>query len=171
MLSVFSGPYWPLAHFLWRNVCSIFGIAFLWTPLVFHEKFDGEPGITSAIEILIQIAMGSEKSFEHHQISWFLGYNMDNWSSVAYRIAVVYSVPKSCLTPCNPMDCNAPGFPVLHYVPEFAQTHVYWVGDAIQPSYPLSSPFPPAFNLSQHQGLFKWVSSSHQAAKVLEFHL
>ena len=137
-------------------------------PLVFHEKFDGEPGITSAIEILIQIAMGSEKSFEHHQISWFLGYNMDNWSSVAYRIAVVYSVPKSCLTPCNPMDCNAPGFPVLHYVPEFAQTHVYWVGDAIQPSHPLLPFSPSAFNLSQHQRLFQWVGSSHQVAKVLE---
>ena len=70
------------------------------------------------------------------------------------------SVAKSCLTLCNPMDCSAPGFPVLHHLPEFAQTHVHWVGDTIQPSHPLSSPSPPAFNLSQHQGLFKWVSSA-----------
>ena len=56
---------------------------------------------------------------------------------------------------CDPMDCSTPGFPVLHYLSEFAQTHVLCVGDAIQPSHPLSSPFPPALNLSQHQGLFK----------------
>ena len=60
---------------------------------------------------------------------------------------------------------------VLHYLPEFAQTQVYWIGDAIQPSHPLSSPSPPDLNLSKHQGLFKWVSSSHQVAKVLEFYL
>ena len=60
------------------------------------------------------------------------------------------------------MDCSMPGFPVLHYLPEFAQTHVYWVVDAIQISHPLSSPSPPAFNLSKHQGLFQWVVSSHQ---------
>ena len=65
------------------------------------------------------------------------------------------------------MDCNKLGFPVLHYLTEFAQTYIPWVGDAIQPSHPLSSPFPPAFNLSQHQGLFQWASSSHQVAKVL----
>ena len=72
---------------------------------------------------------------------------------------------------CNPMDCSTPGLPVHHQLPEFAQTHVHWVSDAIQPSHPLSSPYPPAFNLSQHQGLFQWVSSSHQVAKVLEFQL
>ena len=72
---------------------------------------------------------------------------------------------------CDPMDCSMPGLPVHHQLPEFTQTHVCWVGDAIQPSPPLSSPFPPALNLSQHQGLFKWVSSSHQVTKVLEFQL
>ena len=69
---------------------------------------------------------------------------------------------------CNPMDCNTPGFPVLHYLMEFAQTQVHWIDDAIQPSHTLSSPFPPAFNFSQHQGLFQWVGCSHQVAKVLE---
>ena len=69
------------------------------------------------------------------------------------------------------MDCSMPGFPVHHQLPELAQTHVHWVSDAIQPSHPLSSPSPPAFNLSQHQSLFKWVSSLHQVAKILVFQL
>ena len=66
---------------------------------------------------------------------------------------------------------STPGLPVHYQLPEFTETHVHWVGDAIQPSHPLLSPSPPAFNLSQHQGLFKWVSSSHQVAKVLKFQL
>ena len=66
------------------------------------------------------------------------------------------------------MDCSTPGLHVLHHLLEFAWTHVHWVGDAIQPSHPLSSPSPPALNLPQHQGLFQWVSSSHQVAKVLD---
>ena len=69
------------------------------------------------------------------------------------------------------MDCSPPGLSVHHQLPESAQTHIHWVGDTIQPSHPLSSPSPPVFNLSQHQGLFKWVSSSHQVARVLEFPL
>ena len=69
------------------------------------------------------------------------------------------------------MNRSIPGLPVHHQLPEFTQTHVHWVGDAIQPSHPLWSPSPPALNLSQHQDLFKWVSSSHQVAKVLEFQL
>ena len=70
-----------------------------------------------------------------------------------------------------PMDCSMPGLPVHHQLPEFTQLQVHLVCDAIQPSPPLLSPSPPAFNLSQHQGLFKWVSSLHQVAKVLEFQL
>ena len=73
--------------------------------------------------------------------------------------------------PFDPVDCSTPGFPVHHQLPEPTSTHVRWAGNAIQPSYILSSSSPPAFNLSQHQGLFKWVSSSHQMAKGLEFHL
>ena len=75
-------------------------------------------------------------------------------------------VPQSCLTLWDPMDCSTPGFPVHHQLPELVQTQAHWVGDGIQPSYPLKSPSP-AFNLSQHQGLFKWLSSSYQVAKVL----
>ena len=77
------------------------------------------------------------------------------------------SVIQSCPTLWNPTDCSKPGLPVHQQLPEFTQTHVLWVGDAISPSHPLSSPSP-ALNLPQHQGLFKWVSSSHQLTKVLE---
>ena len=79
-----------------------------------------------------------------------------------------HSVMSSSL---RPLDCSTPGFPVLHQLPDLTQTHIHRVGDAIQPSHPLSSPSPPAFNIFQHQGLFIWVSSSHQGAKVLEFQL
>ena len=79
------------------------------------------------------------------------------------------SVPQLCPVLCDPMDCSTPGFPVHHQLPELAQTHAHRVGDTIQPSHPLSSPFPPAFNLSQHQSLFQWVSSLHQVPKVLQF--
>ena len=70
---------------------------------------------------------------------------------------------------CNPMNCSMPGLPVHHQLPEFTQTHVHRVGDAIQPSHPLLSSSPPAPNPSQHQSLFQWVSSLHEVAKVLEF--
>ena len=78
------------------------------------------------------------------------------------------SVAQSCPILWDPMDCSTPGFPVLHHLPESAQTHVLWVSDAILPSNPLSPPSLPALNRSQHQGLFQWVGSSHQVAKVLE---
>ena len=81
------------------------------------------------------------------------------------------SVAQSCLTLCDPMNCSMPGLPVHHQLPEFTQTLVHQVGDAIQPSHPLSSPSPPARNPSQHQSLFQWVNSSHEVAKVLEFQL
>ena len=70
------------------------------------------------------------------------------------------SLSKSCPTLCNPRDCSTSGFPILHYLPKFAQTHVHWVNNSIQPSHPLSPPSPPALSLSQHQGLFQWASSS-----------
>ena len=87
-----------------------------------------------------------------------------NWTTVCCSVAEL------CLTLCNPMDCSTLGFPVLHYFLNFAQTLFHRVSDAIQPSHPLSSPSP-VFNLSQHQGLFQWAGSLHQAAKVLELQL
>ena len=80
------------------------------------------------------------------------------------------SVTTSCLTLCDPMGCSTPGFPVHHQLPQLTQTHVHRVSDANQPSHPLLSPSP-AFNLFQHQGLFQWVSSSHQVAKIMKFQL
>ena len=87
------------------------------------------------------------------------------------RSVQISSVAQSRLTLCDPIDCSTPGFSVHHQLLELTQTHVRRVGGAIQPSHPLSSPSLPTFNLSQHQGLFQWVSSLHQVAKVLEFQL
>ena len=84
------------------------------------------------------------------------------------RLPGCCSVSESHLTLCDPMDCSTPGFPGLLYLLVFAQTHGCCYGDAIQPSHPLSSPSPPAFNVSQHQDLFQGVSFSHQVARVLE---
>ena len=81
------------------------------------------------------------------------------------------SVAQSCPTLCNPMNCSTPGLPVHHRLPEFTQTRIHRVSDAIQPSHPRSSPSPPDPNSSQHQSCFQWVSSSHEVAKVLEFQL
>ena len=90
------------------------------------------------------------------------GLVMDREASVQFS-----SVAQLCLTLCNPMDCSTPGLPVHIQLPEFTWTHVHWISDAMQPSHSLLFPSLPAFNLSQHLGLFKWVSSSHQVAKVI----
>ena len=102
----------------------------------------------------------------HHKLGtmWALFWPQ----SLKYQFS---SVAQLCPTLFDPMNHSTPGFPVHHQLPESTQTHVHRLGDAIQPSHPLSSPSPPALNLSQYHGLFKWVSSSHQVAKVLEFQL
>ena len=98
-------------------------------------------------------------------IAW-LQSHYPEWSSDQIR-----SVAQSCPNLCDPMNRSTPGLPIHHQLPEFTQTHVHRVSDAIQPSHPLSSPSPPAPNPSQHQSLFQWVNSSHEVAKVLEFQL
>ena len=90
------------------------------------------------------------------------------WLSLSSSVS---SVAQSCPTLCDPINCSTPGLPVYHQLPKFTQTHVHRVGDAIQPSHPLSSPSPPPPNPSQHQSLFQRVNSSHEVAKVLEFQL
>ena len=94
-------------------------------------------------------------------------------ASMTWKVSSVQfsSVAQSCPILCNPMNCSSLGLPVHHQLPEFTQTHVHRVRDAIQPSHPLSSPSPPAPNPSQHQSLFQWVNSSHEVAKILEFQL
>ena len=108
----------------------------------------------------------------YHTDLWILNHPCipgmnPNWS----WCQSVSSVAQSCPTLCDPMNCSTPGLPVHHQCPEFTQTHVHQVGDAIQPSLLLSSPSAPAPNPSQHQSLFQWVNSSHEVAKVLEFQL
>ena len=111
--------------------------------------------ILSLIEILIR---------RYHQIT--MEGRMEERVSVQFS-----SVTQSCPTLCDPMNRSTPGLPVHHQLPEFTQTHVHRVGDAIQPSHPLSSPSPPAPTPSQDQSLFQWLNSSHEVAKVLEFQL
>ena len=125
----------------------------------------------------------SSKLFIPIQVFWWICFLRSNFGANSTFLALMQmqkiyifkasfccccSVIQSCPILCNPMDCSKPGFPVLHHLPELGQTHVHWVGDVIQPSHPLSSPSPPDLNLSQHQGLFQWVGSSHQMARVLE---
>ena len=101
-------------------------------------------------------------------MSCFLFLKMFWYSGVSLQFS---SVAQLCPTLCDPMNRNTPGLPVHHQLPEFTQTHAHRVSDAIQPSHLLSSPSPPAPSPSQHQGLFQWINSSHEVAKVLEFQL
>ena len=116
-------------------------------------------------------ARGPASVFQDHNLrrtiheSSSLGDKLD---SVSVQLS---SVAQSCPTLWEPMNRNMPGLPVHHQLPEFTQTQVHWVSDAIQPSHPLSFPFPPAPNPSEHQSLFQWVNSLHEVAKVLEFQL
>ena len=106
-------------------------------------------------------------SYSISRYNGHLNYIFPYWSILVQ----IRSVAQSCLTLCDPMNHSTPGLPVHHHLPEFIQSHVHEVGDAIQPSHPLSSPSPYAPNPSQHQGLFQWVNSSHEVPKVLEFQL
>ena len=94
--------------------------------------------------------------------------NRENHTIIQYQFS---SAAKLCLTLCDPMNHSTPGLPVHYQFPESTETHAHRVGDAIQPSLPLSSPSPPAPNPSKHQSLFQRVSSSYEVAKVLEFQL
>ena len=113
--------------------------------------------------VSMMISQNVPKSHHRVNISWWAPF---------YNYSVQFSsVAQSCPTLCDPMNSSTPGLSVHHKLLEFTQTHVHRVGDAIQPSHPLSSPSPPAPNASQHQNLFQWVNSSHEVAKVLEFQL
>ena len=143
---------------------------------------------------------GRKESDTSEQLNWtdrFIDYNKCTTTSLKFQCCVIFlvnshliseslfmnilehinhqlsvsSVMKLCPTLWDPMDCSTRGFPVHHQLPEFTQNHLHWVCYAIWPSHPLPSPSPPAFNFSQHQGIFKWVSSLHQVTKVLEFQL
>ena len=132
---------------------------------------------------------GSSQSKDRTQVTRIAGEFFTSWATrevhVSYPLKPIIcwsafglfpclhfsSVTQSCPTLCDPMNHSTPGLPVHHQLPEFTQTHVHWVSDAIQLPHPLSSPSAPAPNPSQHQSLFQWVNSSHEVAKVLEFQL
>ena len=92
-----------------------------------------------------------------YHLSIYLSGLCYTYHRITCSFYLISSVTQSCPTLCDPMNRSTPGIPVHHHLPEFTQTHVHWVGDAIQPSHPLSSPFPPAHNPSQHQSLFQWL--------------
>ena len=125
--------------------------------------------------VAISFSRGSFQPRNRTWVSCIVGRFFTDWAmreaTSPKKIHQFSSVSQSCPTLCDTVNCSMTGLPVHHQLPEFTQTHVHWVGDAIQPSHPLSFPSHPAFNLSQHQGHFKWVSSLHQVAKVLEFQL
>ena len=114
-----------------------------------------------------QNSIRSEKGVKY----WYKLQRAYNWLKLKLNLENIQfrSVAQSCPTLCDPVNLSTQGLPVHHQLPEFTQTHVHRVRDTIQPSHPLSSPSPPAPNRSQHQGLFQWVNSSHEVAKVLEF--
>ena len=121
------------------------------------EKLGSYPGLPLSKRQTLTVGTSRVKNF----------YGFPSFQSIS---SVQFSsVAQSCLTLCDLMYHNTPGLPVHHHLPEFTQTHVHRLGDAIQLSHPLSSPFPLAPNPSQHQGLFQSVNSSHEVAKVLKF--
>ena len=131
-----------------------------------HVLFSwGNLSVTSFITTshIIKIAFFS-KLIIYFSTNWVCSYTISTWETLS-------SVAQLCQTLCDPMDCSTPGLPARHQLLEPSQTHVYYGGDATQPSNPLSSPSPPAFNISQQQGVFQGVSSLHQVAKLLEFQI
>ena len=150
--------------------CSKFPVLQILPISIFENSFK----IYTCLHFLVYVDEIKENKSKCLTTKVILGI-MERWENGpdAHAVLSVHFCPvtQSCLTLCDPMDCNMPGLPVHHQLPEFTQTRVHWIGDDIQYAHPLSSPSPPAFNLSQHQDLFKWVSSSHQVAKVLEFQL
>ena len=120
--------------------------------------------------VIVRDGEGREREWKviTNEYSFFLGWQ--KWFEIS-GVNCCCSATQLCLTLCDTTDCGTLDFPVLHHLLEFAQTHIHRVGDAIQPSHPLLSPSSPAFYLSQYQGLFRWVSSSHWVAKVLELQL
>ena len=140
-----------------------------------HWSSSSRPATCSS-GLYLCMLFSSSPGFKPQNLLWFLLLPPPHQSSLSYQppasdMAQLPSVQFSCSVLSDPMDCSTPGFPIHHQLPQLAQTHVHWVSDAIQPSHPLLSPSPPAFDLSQHQALFQGVSSSHQVAKVLEFQL
>ena len=150
-------------------------IRFINFPVKLRVRITGFTQVQPAIPLLWTHAMNPWYPTLRLQLCCEMPMKMDQYSSMTNIVLKCMpqfsSVAQPCPTVSDPMDCSTPGLLVYHHLPEFTQTHVLWVGDAIQSFHSLSSPSPLTFNLCQHQGLFKWVSSSHQMAKILEFQL
>ena len=154
-MSFFPFPIHPLILFSFLHSLSLSRHTF------FTHCFDSQWLLSSTTS-----SMCSETSLS---LPTFASQHLKKWLAAKRSSMNCHSsVAKSSLTLCSPGDCSMPESPVLHYLLDSAQIHVHWVSDAIQPSHPLPPLSPFAFNLSQHQGLFKWAVSSHQVAKVLE---
>ena len=131
--------------------------------------------------VAIYFSRGSAQPRDQIWVSCIAGRFFTIWATrIGINVVIIFkkvpiggccSVTQSYLTLCDPMNCSMPGFPVLHHLPEYAQIHVHWVRGTIQPYHPLSSPPPPALHLYHLQGLFQWVDTLHQVAKVLELQL
>ena len=143
------------------SISGSWGAFSRWTPLLYRTLKVGE--VQAYLMMTHYPGSPVSLSVTDHHLKW---RKMERKVSDQIR-----SVTQSCPTFCDPMNCSMPGLPVHHHLPEITQTHIHLVDDAIQPSHPLSSPFPPAPNPSQHQSLFQWVNSLHEVAKVLEFQL
>ena len=129
-----------------------------------------QPPLTGTSALLFPLSLRQHSPGVWKECLFFFSFKQH--PRIAWIAPVQFSsVARWCPTLCDTMNHIMPGLPVHHQLLEFTQTHVHWVSDGIQPSHPLSSPSPPALNLSQHQGLFQWVSSLHQVAKLLEFQL
>ena len=154
-----------LFHLLFHSLCILgFTVLFLCTSTV-YLRFDS--WWSASEKHLKQVRLtGIILRSSLQQSIWAAKCKGHSFHSLQFS-----SVAQSCPTLWDPMNCSTPGLPVRHQLPESTQTHVHCVSDAIQPSHPLSSPSPPPLNLSQHQSLFKWFSSLHQVAKILEFQL
>ena len=155
-----------------------------WPPQLPTHRLDGENNFTPCcVEVIVTahrsrakcISVNSANSQEGRPVEDNIyrnqGLNTGITSEFLHSSVQFSSVAQSCLTLCDPIDGSMLGLPVHHQLLEFTQTHIHWVSDAIQPSHPLSFPSPPTFNLSQYEGLFKWINCLHQVAKVLEFQL
>ena len=180
--SVVSDSLWP--HRLynpWNSPCQNTGVGSLSLLKGIFPTQGSNPALLHWRQILYQLSYPGSPSKKKKIFFWthtnpidpnsslFLSHSPTSLSCRKQLTDLLpfNSVTQWCLI--DSIDGSTPSLPVHHQLPEFTQSHVHWVGDAIQPSHPLLSPSPPAFKLSQHQGIFKWVSFSHQMAKVLEF--
>ena len=173
--------YFPTLNTLWRR--EGLPTLVLWSE-EFRQNSVQSMGLQRVIHDWVNFTFTQNTRFPICSHSHLCIYSQNNWnqdlkeinSSLVFHQEMIgsvqfISVTQSCLTLCNPVNPSMPGLPVHHQLPEFTRTHAHRVGDAIQPSHPLLSLSPPAPNSSQHQGLFQWVNSSHEVAKVLEFQL